>query len=380
MNEIDEEERENLINEIKFKENHHLVLFNNFLKLIDNIATVNMNGLMNFIRFEQKNQPITAQFLKFIPYSQTICDLLIRLISTDKPYSSNGLIEILMDQNLVLQLFHLVKTYYLDHQVQDNLCNLLNGIVGISSNVGFWDDPPNAGQQLNEMGEPLDAEQLARQTNPNIGPNDLTRQLVSTSCVFEMLDILINFGNYALVTVVSVIIEVIRKNNSDYDEFDWIGSVQGVEQGIEFMPNVRDPIYLGLMLKIFSLHLDKIVGKYLTKEFYFKNPSPRLNSSIGETIEPLGYERFKIMELIAELLHCSNMILMNKSSTLDYLIFKRDEWRDVKKTESLVHDAINDAIAGIPISSSEIPMSSYLFHYLSETFSNINYFKLVLFH
>ncbi|KAG7878209.1 hypothetical protein KL905_003951 [Ogataea polymorpha] len=338
-----------------FKQTHNVTLFNNFLKLIDSLATANMNELMNFIRFQQKSALITDQFLKFVPESPTICDLLVRLISTDKPYNPNGLIDILMDQNLILNLLKLVKIYYLEHHVQDNLCNLLNGIVGISSNVGFWEDSTQ--QQLNEFGEPLDPEQAsaARANNPNIGPNDLTRQLVSHKCVLEMLDVLINYGHYGLVTVVSVVIEVIRKNNSDYDEFDWMQSVEAVvfdeeeeDDGTKRMtrnlPNSRDPIYLGVMLKLFSIHLDEIKDNYLTEKYYKLNTVHGLQSSLGEIIEPLGYERFKVMELIAELLHCSNMILMNKSSKLDYLMYKRDLWRDVKKTESLVMDALNDAI------------------------------------
>ncbi|ODV86027.1 hypothetical protein CANARDRAFT_233225 [[Candida] arabinofermentans NRRL YB-2248] len=367
-----------LTNPSNYKEAHNLTIFNNFLKLIDSIATISMQSLMNFIRFEQtqidQTDLLTIQFIKFIPFSQTICDLLVRLISTDKPYNSNGLIEILLDQELIFRLLNIVKTNYLDHKVQDNLCNLLNGIVGISSNVGFWDDPSLNPNNVNEMGEPLDMDQITRNAanNPNIGPNDLTRQLVSKRCILEMLDVLINYGNYGLVTVVSVVIEVIRKNNSDYDEFDWIGFVEDednendhdneneIDEDVAVsgetevqvgdvtknLPNSRDPIYLGPMLKLFSLHLKEITTNYLTEKYYSLKSStiPELKSSIGSIIEPLGYERFKVMELIAELLHCSNMILMNKSSKLDWLMYKRDLWRDIKKTESLVMDALNDSI------------------------------------
>lgn len=325
------------------RDSHEIILFNNFLKFVDDLALLNISGFMNFIRFEQKNNKLTDQFIKFIPYSQTICDLLVRLISTDKPYNSNGLINILLDQNLILNLLRLCKTYYLDHQVQDNVCNLLNGIVGISSNIGFWDDNNNNNNN-NGNGNQEDSQQDPASTNPNIGPNDLTRQLVSQECIEEMLDIILTYGNYGLVTIVSVIIEVIRKNNSDYDEFDWIASVSYINEENKILPNSRDPIYLGNLLKLFSTNLDKIVETYLTDEYYEFKQIEKLNSSIGHEIEPLGYERFKIMELIAELLHCSNMILMNKSIELDKLIHKRDSLRGVKKTEQLMNDAINGLI------------------------------------
>lgn len=375
---IDEEQYERS----RFKENHGLLLLNNFLKLVDDMATMNMNELMNFIRFEQDHCSLTDQFLRLIPYSPTSCDLLVRLISTDKPYNPNGLIDLFLDQSLILRLFRMAKRYYLDHQVQDNLCNLLNGIVGISSNVGFWDDPSLAngggGQQLNEFGEPVDADQanMAQANNPNVGPNDLTRQLVSKPCMDEMLDILVNYGHYGLVTVVSVIIEVIRKNNSDYDEFDWIGCCEQQEKGGEekdqkkdegkeedtkedadktidadnttdadsTMPSSRDPIYLGIMLKVLSLHLKDIVKNYLTDSYLETRKVRKTTTANGDVIEPLGYERFKVMELIAELLHCSNMVLMNKSLKLDRLVYERDLMRDLQHTENLVKDALNDRI------------------------------------
>ncbi|ODQ46733.1 hypothetical protein PICMEDRAFT_22395, partial [Pichia membranifaciens NRRL Y-2026] len=323
-----------------FENSHEIIMFNNFLKFVDDLALINIGGFMNFIRFEQEYNCLTDQFVKFIPYSQTVCDLLVRLISTDKPYNSNGLITILIDQHLILNLLKICKKYYLDHQVQDNVCNLLNGIVGISSNIGFWEDhiPVN-----NNGGNNQDEQPDANNNNPNIGPNDLTRQLVSQECTEEMLDIILTHGNYGLVTIVSVIIEVIRKNNSDYDEFDWISSVNFNDEN-KSMPSSRDPIYLGNLLKLFSLNLDKIVQTYLTDGYYDFKKLDCLNSSIGHKIEPLGYERFKIMELIAELLHCSNMILMNKSIELDKLIYKRDSLRDIKKTEQLVSDAINGLI------------------------------------
>ena len=390
------------------RDSHELLMFNNFLKFVDDLALINISAFMNFIRFEQDNYLLTNQLIKFIPYSQTVCDLLVRLISTDKSYNSNGLIDILIDQNLILNLLKICEEYYLDHQVQDNICNLLNGIVGISSNIGFWEDN-NVNTNANNNSD--EQQQEINSNNPNIGPNNLTRQLISADCINEMLNIILNYGNYGLVTIVSVIIEVIRKNNSDYDEFDWISSITDIpninENEINIndtnkdkdndinnnndndnnetnnekqkededenenetqkdsnkleddkerdnsipsknMPSSRDPIYLGNLLKLFSLNLDKITETYLTNKFYERkcnlNSTKKLKSSIGETIEPLGYERFKIMELIAELLHCSNMILMNKSIKLDELICQRDSLRDTKNTEQLMNDAINALI------------------------------------
>ncbi|GMF32250.1 unnamed protein product [[Candida] boidinii] len=175
----DDDETENEL----YSEPHNLSMLNKFLKFIDSIASFNMNSLMNFIRFEQnlnnETLNITNQFLNLLIHLSQVGDLLVRLISTDKHYNPNGLIEILMDQNLIVESLRLIKLHYLDHRIQDNLCVLLNSIVGISSNVGFWEDMNNV-NGLNEFGEPITDGNAndQRSSNPNIGPNDLTRQLL----------------------------------------------------------------------------------------------------------------------------------------------------------------------------------------------------------
>ncbi|CDK29311.1 unnamed protein product [Kuraishia capsulata CBS 1993] len=373
-------------------ETHNPNTFNKFLKLVDNFSTFNIHGFMNFIRLEQSQEPeqtrsLSEQFLSFVPYFPQASDILIRMISLDRPFYPTGLIDILLDQNLIYETLKLVRVNYLSHSIQDNLCVFLNGLVGISSNVGFWNETNTANESFGGMTEQgmnngdifnsLNGGE-SQPHNPNIGPNDLTRQLVGRESVLEIMEIIVKHGAYGLVTCVSVIIEVIRKNNSDYDDFDWITSVHNedddlVKDGDRDIkvppPSPRDPIYLGTMLKIFSAYLPEIVDTYLTDKYYRlrserlfsqtgefnedhgesvldKTPvyNRQLKSSIGKAIEPLGHERFKVMELIAELLHCSNMALMNRSAKLDYLILKRDQWRDVKQTEMLVRDALKDDI------------------------------------
>ena len=49
-----------------------------------------------------------------------------------------------------------------------------------------------------------------------IGPNSLTRQLVSDSCIEPLIANMLKGGN-PLTVGGGIIIEVIRKNNSDYD-------------------------------------------------------------------------------------------------------------------------------------------------------------------
>ena len=78
-----------------------------------------------------------------------------------------------------------------------------------------------------------------------IGPNELTRQLVSKPCVEQLIKYMLGGGN-ALTVGVGIVIEVIRKNNSDYDP--------DTTAEASTRPSSRDPIYLGTLLRICLLY------------------------------------------------------------------------------------------------------------------------------
>jgi SIT4-associating protein SAP185/190 len=124
-------------------------------------------------------------------------------------------------------------------------------------------------------------------------------------------------GGNSLTVGVGIVIEVIRKNNSDYDEN--IG-------GPDARPSIYDPIYLGTLLRQFSMHIPDFMTLILSsKHTVVENGQLKikdrgqLNSASGTKIEPLGFDRFKTCELMAELLHCSNMGLLNEVGSEDYI-------------------------------------------------------------
>jgi SIT4-associating protein SAP185/190 len=151
-----------------------------------------------------------------------------------------------------------------------------------------------------------------------IGPNELTRQLVSKPCVGQLVKAMLGGGN-PLTCGVGIIIEVIRKNNSDYDP-------EGVD--INAAPSCRDPIYLGTLLRLFAEHVPDFMNLILNTPAQ----KQRLSSTFGGHIEPLGFDRFKTCELMAELLHCSNMMLLNENGAED-LITARDSQRHRLRAE-----------------------------------------------
>lgn len=133
-------------------------------------------------------------------------------------------------------------------------------------------------------------------------------------------------GGNPLTVGVGIVIEVIRKNNSDYDP----------ENGHnpDVPPTTHDPIYLGTLLRMFAQHVPEFVELILSaKHTVTEGEQTRIEdrglllSAWGTNIEPLGFDRFKTCELMAELLHCSNMGLLNERGS-EAFIRQRDAERE----------------------------------------------------
>ena len=163
-----------------------------------------------------------------------------------------------------------------------------------------------------------------------IGPNSLTRQLVSDECIETLIANMLRGGN-PLTVGVGIIIEVIRKNNSDYDP--------EIQAGQELPPSTSDPIYLGTLLRRFAQHVPDFMALILSPNHTILQGETSVSVkrkplvvASGESIEPLGFDRFKTCELMAELLHCSNMGLLNERGSEAY-IQQRDNDRDRLRAE-----------------------------------------------
>lgn len=166
-----------------------------------------------------------------------------------------------------------------------------------------------------------------------IGPNSLTRQLVSESCIEPLIANMLKGGN-PLTVGVGIIIEVIRKNNSDYDP--------EITAGQEMPPSSSDPIYLGTLLRLFAEHVPEFMDLVLSPnhtvsagESTVSVMRKELQVAFGNSIEPLGFDRFKTCELMAELLHCSNMGLLNERGSEAYTR-ERDQERERLRSEGML--------------------------------------------
>ncbi|TID15302.1 NADPH-dependent diflavin oxidoreductase 1 [Venturia nashicola] len=220
----------------------------------------------------------------------TMMDLLLKIISMERSEGGQGIVDWLQTQNLIPLLLSNLSPDR-EAATQTSAGDFLKAIITISANA------------------------TAQDTNV-IGPNELTRQLVSEECVQTLITDMLRGGN-TLTVGVGIIIEVIRKNNSDYDLDNQIGPV----------PRSSDPIYLGTLLRCFAKNVTNfmdLIGNASQKK--------ELKVAFGEKIEPLGFDRFKTCELMAELLHCSNMALLNERGS-EAEVRRRDAERERLKAE-----------------------------------------------
>ncbi|KAJ3506492.1 hypothetical protein NM208_g16069 [Fusarium decemcellulare] len=222
-----------------------------------------------------------------------IMDLLLKIIALDRNEGGQGVVEWLYSKDIIPTLLSCLSPEN-NWVVQTAAGDFIKAIITISAN----------------------ASQNEQQC---IGPNELTRQLVSKPCIEQLIGYMLGGGN-PLTVGVGIIIEVIRKNNSDYDPD------MGTEASA--VPSSRDPIYLGTLLRLFAEN----VPKFMSLIMDVPSQKDKIDSTFGTKLEPLGFDRFKTCELMAELLHCSNMGLLNELGS-EELIASRDTERQRLRSE-----------------------------------------------
>ncbi|KAK8086108.1 SIT4 phosphatase-associated protein [Apiospora phragmitis] len=233
-----------------------------------------------------------------------VMDLLLKIISLERTESGQGVVEWLYTRDVMPTLLSFLGPEH-SWATQTSAGDFIKAIITVSANA-------------------------SQNEQACIGPNELTRQLVSKDCVEKLISYMLGGGN-PLTVGVGIIIEVIRKNNSDYDPD--VGSDNNAQ------PSSRDPIYLGNLLRMFAEH----VPDFMNLIMHTPAQKQRLESTFGDKIEPLGFDRFKTCELMAELLHCSNMALLNEVGS-EQVIAVRDEERQRLRAEGkLVMNRGDDA-------------------------------------
>lgn len=294
-----------------------------FMKIMEHLLDMKCEEMVTYLI---DNQPcLVAKFIKHLD-NPPLMDFLLKLISTDKPDNSTGIIDFLQEQNLIVELINSLDT-------SENLGGDATSPDATACSSGVDTDSVLARQLSAADFLKALITILANSTTDNstIGPNELTRELVSHDIMSRLCDIMLQ-GGFALGNGVGIIIEIIRKNNSDYDILPVLYITLESHP-----PTGRDPIYLGHLLSVFGARIDEF-NTLVTRP----SASGPLRTTFGE-IEPLGFERFKICELIAELLHCSNMALLNDNKGFD-TVRLRDELRKKMKAADGVSFKYNEII------------------------------------
>lgn len=254
-----------------------------FMKINEHLLDQHLEDMIKFILGQEL---LVERFMRHID-NPPLMDFLLKVISTDKGRElSTGVIDVLQEKHLIPSLISFLGP---DHPSteQSALADFLKLFITISAN--------------------------SNTDNSTIGPNELTRELVSHEMVETLVSLMLHGGS-GLANSVGIIIEIIRKNNSDYD------IVPVLYITIKSHPPLpTDPIYLGTLVKVFAENIPRFT------EMLEKPTLQVLETPFG-SIEPLGFERFKICELVAELLHCSNMALLNDEKG-EAIVEERDEER-----------------------------------------------------
>ncbi|CAG8554022.1 7751_t:CDS:10, partial [Acaulospora colombiana] len=251
---------------------------------------------------------------------------------------NNKLIEYLRNPSILSQLLN----YIIRDDLEENMrykyvvqleLNFQNSILAVVDNVdllsSFW--------QFLDRASPLNPLQASYFTKVNVVflqkkmsemakfiqsiPNVVKKMLnhMETPTIMDLLLKLISVEEYpegagVHSTAAQVLIEIINISQSSNPEQGGVGPnalsrdliSDYSEEAILSLPSHQQQhpvVDLSDMLRV----LANRIGDF---KALLENPKSVIDTTIGKMV-PLGFERFKICELFAELLHCSNMRLLN---------------------------------------------------------------------
>ncbi|KAI9007011.1 SIT4 phosphatase-associated protein-domain-containing protein [Phycomyces nitens] len=250
-----------------------------FCKVITVLLTKQTQEMVEFIRSKPDN------LSKILAHLQTsaIMDLLLTLVHLEELPEAKGIVQWLSDQGLLDDLVDRLNPY-LDSEEHSIAQQCICEIIRMS--------------------------QTSLAESPSIGVNDLIIELKSERMMKKLVKFMLNpdapNSTSTLINGVTIIIDLIRHNNSDMDN----DPMANGNYGYQANASLRHPtVSLADMLRVLADH----VGEFNNLLLKPKSVTGPMKTSIGEQM-PLGFERLKICELFAELIHCSNMSNLNSSS------------------------------------------------------------------
>lgn len=309
-----------------------------FVKINETLLVKRTERFLNLVR---THIPLVELFVKKNVDVALLNEFLIKLIITDRANRPTGVLDTLADQGFIPLVLSLVDLQY-PFYVRDFAGDLLKNLISLLTNLQDSDDDGLV-----------------------VGPNALTRALVDYRNIWKMA-VRMRQGGKTLFILVELIIELIRKNNDDYDKDSILmfadvvpGSADHKRLLNTHPPSDRDPVYLDNILRVFSLNLPwiascledseddgEIGGETVNGEgLIFEEPGPGLRPHPEGYVEALGFDRLRLVELVAELLHCSNIRLYNNRHAQrliderNSLVLLKSQFLDEAIHDELVLDA-----------------------------------------
>ena len=285
--------------------------------------------------------------------SPAIQDLLIRLISSEE-LGATGMIEWLASEGLIPRLLVFLSPHY-SPNMNTIAGELLKSIITLCAPSPFNPAGGNAAEQ-----------QPGQLPGPN-GPKDnrLVRELVSEASVSTMVGFMVDdvelsdsdwlglaegdfppnaadpFVTHPLPSVASaasslsqicnILVELIRRNNSDFSEPHLFHTIRNRLMGLHTGPPVGEDrseaeeeaeheqmekamVELSGKMGIVNLRhvLTDICEHFGQIHDRLVSPVSQKRSISAQNRRPLTMERFRVVELYAELLHSSNMSILNR--------------------------------------------------------------------
>ncbi|OLY81196.1 Extragenic suppressor of kinetochore protein 1 [Smittium mucronatum] len=237
-----------------------------FSKVIGMLLQYKKSEMLEFIMHQDN---MVQSFINHLDVSP-IMELLLKLAGMDEFSSEFDVLGWLSRQKLIQQLIDCINPVN-DEETHSLAAQVLLDLIVISHcNVNKHDSVPR-----------------------NILMDELKSTAIIERLLGYMLDVQDNNYSSSFINGVYILVELIRRGCSDPDQDSDSSQQFAGEDLIE-------------MLKAISKNVDKLVGLLLNPRSS-RDPIP---STIGNQI-PLGFERLRVTELLAEVLHCSKMLAFN---------------------------------------------------------------------
>ncbi|KAJ8092425.1 sporulation-induced protein [Marasmius tenuissimus] len=318
-----------------------LVMASHFSKITSIYLAKKPTEMFEFLQ----SMPDVLGLLKHIG-NPSFVDVLIRIIQLDDMPEGEGVLEWLHSEGLINRLIDLLAPSH-PSDTQQIAADMLNAIIAMatpSPGAAVMAEQPQVGLASNlfarELARPEYISRLivyifqdfASDRNPSLADED--DEAESDKQALPKFE----YASSSAVLAMGVVSELIRKNNSDYFEpylfhtlrhrllqvqnqqvqdqvpRDSEDSREGLERAMKEMVDRMGVVNLNYLLEVLGDRTETLM-RYLGTPRSWKGPEP---TTVG-SIMPLTFERLRIVELFAEMLHCSNMSLLNRSTSFDHL-------------------------------------------------------------